>query len=543
MINVSNSGDAPIIPASVSDRQGFNKRWYASNDQLQIYRPTAGIDVVDAFNTVLRDKTIEPGQCQITCGRHCYEGFVYNPSTKAVIDLTGLKSYGEATVGSIPSIYLDVGLGNWDMYRLLNNVYQKTVPAGACYSVGLGGHITGGGYGVLSRLYGLSIDYLIAIDIVIGDRKNGARMISQCSATNQPELFWAIRGGGGGQFGIITRYYFDLQNLPDSPDYIYIQSLNWNWMLSNSNNPISFETFSSILNYFQDVYTNQSESSWNTFGIFHGNHMDAGSLGFSSVDIYNESLHGIHTNFETELLSRHENRLKEAELLSPLSMDDLVINGHPYIPSTKALGLNPESSSRGYTFLEGMQQLNASGPNRYGKYKSAYHTQKFTDSMMKAAYSGLTQKVIDPNGKSVNMKNSLIQFDAYGGKINTVPSNATAITQRSSIMKLQYQSYWVTSLPPGYDDETLKTAHVSWLNQIYQNIYSDSGGIPNGIGTEGCYYNYPDIYIGSTKAGTPPIQQALSLYFGKNLDRLVNVSATYNPESWFQNSQSISNIA
>ena len=163
--------------------------------------------------------------------------------------------------------------------------------------------------------------------------------------------------------------------------------------------------------------------------------------------------------------------------------------------------------------------------------------------MATAAYSGLTESVVDQNGCPVDMANSLIQFDSYGCKINTVPSSATAIPQRSSIMKLQYQTYWDTSLPPGQDDDVLQSAHVNWINQMYQNIYRDSGGIPNGPGTDGCYFNYPDIDIGSTEPDTPPLQQALTLYFGENLPRLKSVSASYNPEGWFQNSQSISNLA
>ena len=77
---------------------------------------------------------------------------------------------------------------------------------------------------------------------------------------------------------------------------------------------------------------------------------------------------------------------------------------------------------------------------------------------------------------------------------------------------------------------------------MYQGIYRDSGGVPKGIGTEGCYYNYPDINIGSTEPGTPPLEQALDLYFLANLSRLKEVCATYNPEGWFQSSQSLSNI-
>jgi hypothetical protein len=443
------------------------------------------------------------------------------------------------------------------MYRLLNNVYQKTLPAGSCYSVGLGGHITGGGYGVLSRLYGLSIDYLTAVDIVVGDRAQGARMITKCSRNHESELFWAVRGGGGGQFGIITRYYFSLAGLPDSPAYIYIHSFGcdwrpepkrksfWPWRRSQPNPLISESQFSDFFNCFQNHYTAQAESTWNVFGIFHGNHMDAGNLSVSSIVVYDPKVHAKQANFEQELFNQYRQRQAALTKIIPNRSQDFAWKGHPYVPSIRALGCNAQGDLRRYTYLEGMQELNASGPNRYGKYKSAYHTQTLTPAMIAAAYKGLTQTVRDSQGTIVDMQNSLIQFDAYGGKINTLSPEATAIPQRNSILKLQYQSYWDTNLAPGEhneDSERLQAAHVNWLNGMYENIYGASGGVPKGPGTEGCYFNYPDIDIGSTEAGTPDLEQALELYFLGNLPRLKQVAATYNPDGWFQNSQSLSNV-
>ncbi|WP_164214151.1 FAD-binding protein, partial [Stenotrophomonas maltophilia] len=58
---------------------------------------------------------------------------------------------------------------NWTVYRTLLNGFGKTLPAGSCYSVGAGGHITGGGYGLLSRLHGLTVDWLTGVDIVTWD--------------------------------------------------------------------------------------------------------------------------------------------------------------------------------------------------------------------------------------------------------------------------------------------------------------------------------------------------------------------------------------
>ena len=75
-------------------------------------------------------------------------------------------------------------------------------------SVGIGGITLGGGVGYLVRKYGLTIDDLLAADVVTADGE-----LLRVDATDHPDLFWAIRGGGG-NFGVATRFQFRLHDLP-----------------------------------------------------------------------------------------------------------------------------------------------------------------------------------------------------------------------------------------------------------------------------------------------------------------------------------------
>lgn len=114
---------------------------------------------------------------------------------------------------------MEGGATNWDVYTTLFRKYGVTLPAGSCYSVGAGGHIVGGGYGLLSRRHGLTVDHLVQVDVVTV--KDGAVKITKAHRDDKPtsdtgHLFWAHTGAGGGNFGVILRYHFARQ-LPAPP--------------------------------------------------------------------------------------------------------------------------------------------------------------------------------------------------------------------------------------------------------------------------------------------------------------------------------------
>ena len=216
-----------------------------------------------------------------------------------------------------------------------------------------------------------------------------------------------------------------------------------------------------------------------------------------------------------------------------------LLGGHFGLMST----LPARESETPLTYLEALQTLNGSGPNRFGKYKSAYMKKGFPDNQIKAIYHWL--HIVPEGVAESDMSQSLLQVDSYGGRINQVSSAATPVPQRSSIMKLQYQTYW-TDAADADERQSREKAHLDWINQFYAAVYAEYGGAPDPAedpdGTvDGCYFNYPDVELGSHERGD--VDRALRLYFLDNFRRnprnLVAIKQLWDPQNYFHHAQSL----
>jgi FAD binding domain-containing protein/berberine-like enzyme len=137
-------------------------------------------------------------------GGHSYAGYS-NADGALIADLSGMSAVdvrgGTAVIAA--------GAKLIDVYAGLD-AQGRCLPAGSCPTVGIAGLTLGGGIGVLARKYGLTCDSLTSAQVVKADGS-----LVTASADEEADLFWALRGGGGGNLGIVTSFTFETPEAPE----------------------------------------------------------------------------------------------------------------------------------------------------------------------------------------------------------------------------------------------------------------------------------------------------------------------------------------
>jgi FAD/FMN-containing dehydrogenase len=135
-------------------------------------------------------------------GGHCFAG---RSSTEGIV--IDVRPMADVLVsGRVATIGAGARLG--EVYDALD-VHGLTIPAGCGPTVGIAGLTLGGGAGLLGRRHGLTCDRLRAAQVVLADGR-----VVDCDEDRKPDLFWALRGAGGGRFGVVTALVFDPVRAP-----------------------------------------------------------------------------------------------------------------------------------------------------------------------------------------------------------------------------------------------------------------------------------------------------------------------------------------
>jgi len=371
--------------------------WEPLNQRFAGIRPTAvrsPSNAGDVARAVEWART-ESVPLVVRGGGHSYAGF--SASAGLVLDLRRLsgirfdRETGRVTVGG--------GTAMRALYAALRP-HDVTFPLGNGDTVGIGGLTLGGGVTTISRAHGLTCDALVSTEVVLAD---GSTVTA--SAREHPDLFWACRGGGGGNFGVNTSFTFQTRTAPAGSTCLVL----WSW-------PHAVE----VLATMQEIMRTAPDGFSARIGIARS----AGDNGVVSVV-------GHHLGPAAEL----------RELMAP----------------ALAAARPDRADIEDRTFWDAARYLHHSSAG--GAF--AVRTRCTPHAIPDAGLTTLVRAVEKWPG-SGNPDGAGAALFAWGGAISRVPVTDTAFPHRDTRFLLSLDTSWAPADPP----EVVR-ANLEWLHALY----------------------------------------------------------------------------
>ncbi|XP_062179028.1 berberine bridge enzyme-like Cyn d 4 [Phragmites australis] len=357
----------------------------------------------------LSDKTLKPLyivtptdaahiQAAVTCGRrygmrirvrsggHDYEGLSYRsekPEPFAVVDLSKMR-YVHID-GKAGTAWVDSGAQLGELYYAIARATPKFgFPAGVCATIGVGGHFSGGGFGMLLRKYGTAADNVIDVKVVDANGK----LLNRKSMGE--DHFWAIRGGGGESFGIVVAWQVKLVPVPPTVTV--------------------FQVHKGIKDGAIDLIT-----KWQEVAPAFPDDLMIRIMAMGQDAMFEALYLGTCKN----LLPLMSSRFPELGLNNTHCKEMSWIQSVPYIP------LGPKGTIK--DLLNRTSNIKA-----FGKYKSDY----VREPIPKSGWEKIFTWLVKPGA-------GVMIMDPYGGKISATDEAATPFPHRKGILfNIQYVSYW-----------------------------------------------------------------------------------------------------
>jgi FAD/FMN-containing dehydrogenase len=382
-----------------------------------------------------------------------------------VLDVTPMRSV--AVAGDVATVGAGVRLG--DLYDALAE-HGLTIPAGCGPSVGIAGLTLGGGLGILGRKHGLTCDHLLRAQAVLADGR-----VIDCDEHHNGELFWALRGAGGGHFGVVTSLVFG--TLPAPATTIF--HLVWP--------PAAAAAVVQAWQAWAPDAPDEVDATLRLTAAGDGERLPR-------VDVVGSVLDG--EALAAELLG---------ELVDRVGADPVEAS-HRHLPHLAAK-----------RYLEGLGSVEDRARSAPGQppqpghlsTKSEFFRRALPGETVVALVEHLTQGLLPGQSREVD-------FLPWGGAYNRVRADATAFAHRGERFLVQHLVEVGADATPAERD-----AARDWLARSWALVH------PWGSG--GVYPNFPD----------PDLQDWARAYHGTNYDRLRRVKAAYDPSGFFRFHQSL----
>jgi FAD/FMN-containing dehydrogenase len=400
-------------------------------------------------------------------GGHSYAGWS-SVTGGLIVDVSRMSSFS-ASKGSVRA---GAGIALIDFYSRLA-ARGLAVPGGSCPTVGIAGLALGGGVGVVGRRFGLTSDNLEAVQIVTA---SGA--ILNCDAKHSNDLFWACRGGGGGNFGIATSFTFRAHPLRS----LVLFFLYWPWSQA-----------ARVVDAWQNWAPHAPDALWSNL------HLGA-ATGQAPAPVFVGGTYIGGLSGAERLL----NDLYQRAGSRP--------SGAPF-PSTYLNAMLIEAGCTGKTVRQCHTGPGGLLPRVPELAKSDFFTRKLDAAGIRTLLNGI-ESLRQVHGAQHGSGG--IALDAFGGALNRVHPDATAFVHRNALFLGQYTTGWTS---PG--SATGISNQHAWLRSFYAKLHPFASGQ--------AYQNYID----------PDLTDWRTAYYGANYARLSQIKKKYDPTMLFSFPQAI----
>ncbi|MDG2200383.1 MAG: FAD-binding protein [Phycisphaerales bacterium] len=417
------------------------------------------------------------------CGWSTCEGLVIDVGP--LQDMEYDPSTGIATFGA--------GVQLVDVYHYLSG-FGRAIAAGTCPSVGLTGLLLGGGQGMLTRGHGMTSDLLVSADVILYDGSTVHSVV--CSDASEHELFWALRGGGGGNFGLVTK--LRVQTFPLAGEVAY-GAMRWDWSVAKD-----------ILDYWMGMGATLDPAVSMNLLLSPA----APTVSNSEPVIYMVAASTKPDDSQqTELrsmLSGLANHVPASKLLSYTTDRKYWVD----------LALTYSGCSHFSNPYEDCHFPSDQWPNgqlvqKAFKSKSDYYTEAIPQEGFDKIDEWLRLRHQNP---SMNQQRASLHLDLIGDAsvVNQVAPDETAFVHRDTICCAQYIAYWSAG-----DDCSLVNENLDWVRGFYEAM--------RPWASDQSYQNYID----------DDLTDWAQRYYGSNLPKLRQIKSKYDPQNVFYFPQSI----
>ncbi|KAH9795979.1 Berberine bridge enzyme-like 18 [Citrus sinensis] len=428
-------------------------------------------------------------QIRVRSGGHDYEGLSFRTSYNSpfvIIDMINLSSISIDVENKTAWVQVGATLGQL-YYRIAEKSPNLAFPAGSCPSVGTGGHISGGGWGILLRKYGLAADNIVDAHMIDVQ----GRFLDRKSMGE--DLFWAIRGGGGASFGVIVAWKIKLVDVPSTVTVFTVRR-PWDQIATK------------LVHRWQHVAHKLPED---LFIMVFLRSLSSGTEGNRTMEAIFQSLFlgGVE-----KLLPLMQERFPELGLVK----EDC--NETSWIQSIMIF--NGFESGESLDIL--LQRTNYSDRRAF-KAKSDYVREPMPGIALEGIYERLSK---------VEAEAAQLFFVPYGGKMSEISKSAIPFPHRAgNIYEIGHLVLWAE------DGIDASQRHINWIRELYSYMTPYVSKNPRAA-----YINYRDLDIGTNNEGYTSYKEASvwgKKYFNHNFDRLVHVKTSVDPDNFFRNEQSI----